>query len=109
MTVTKRPSEPVRMLYARADGTILDHPGLALAGVGGSSPRPVRDDELIPLPRGSDLFLLPGRRPVGRRRRDGVRGGRGPRARVDDVPAPGLPRACRRADAPALRVFGGGI
>jgi wyosine [tRNA(Phe)-imidazoG37] synthetase (radical SAM superfamily) len=53
------------MVYARADGSIVDHPELLLAGVGGAAPRPVRGDELIPLPRGSDLFLLPGRRPVG--------------------------------------------
>jgi len=65
MISTARPSEPVRMVYARADGTILDHPGLTLGGVGGAGPRPVRGDELIPLPRGSDLFLLPGRRPTG--------------------------------------------
>lgn len=60
-----RPKEPVRMVYARTDGSILDHPELLLAGVGGGSPRPVRGHELIPLPRGSDLFLLPGRRPIG--------------------------------------------
>jgi wyosine [tRNA(Phe)-imidazoG37] synthetase (radical SAM superfamily) len=60
-----RPKEPVRMVYARPDGSILDHPSLLLAGVGGGAPRPVRDDELIPLPRGSDLFLLPKRRPIG--------------------------------------------
>ncbi len=64
MSLTK-PKEPVRMVYARADGSILDHPGLLMAGVGGGDPRPVRDDEVIPLPRGSDLFLLPGRRPIG--------------------------------------------
>jgi wyosine [tRNA(Phe)-imidazoG37] synthetase (radical SAM superfamily) len=60
-----RPQEPVRMVYARPDGSILDHPELLLVGVGGGAPRPVRDDELIPLPRGSDLFLLPKRRPIG--------------------------------------------
>jgi len=57
--------DPPRMVYARVDGTILDHPELLMAGVGGGDPRPVRDDELTPLPRGSDLFLLPGRRPIG--------------------------------------------
>lgn len=60
-----RPKETVRMVYARPDGSILDHPELLMAGVGGGRPRPVRTDELIPLPRGSDLFLLPGRRPIG--------------------------------------------
>lgn len=60
-----RPKEPVRMVYARPDGSILDHPELLLAGVGGGLPRPVRADELIPLPRGSELFLLPKRRAIG--------------------------------------------
>jgi wyosine [tRNA(Phe)-imidazoG37] synthetase (radical SAM superfamily) len=53
------------MVFAGADGTIMDHPHLLLAGVGGGDARAVREDELTPLPRGSDLFLLPGRRPVG--------------------------------------------
>ncbi|MDH3197831.1 MAG: radical SAM protein [Candidatus Krumholzibacteria bacterium] len=53
------------MLYAGADGRILDHPGLRMAGAGGGAPRAVTPDELVPLPRGSDLYFLPGRRPVG--------------------------------------------
>lgn len=53
------------MVFAREDGSILDHPGLHLAGVGGGDPRAVDPDELVPLPRGSDLFALPGRAPVG--------------------------------------------
>jgi len=53
------------MVFARTDGAILDHPVLQLAGVGGGAPRPVRADELVPLPRGSDLYLLPMRRPIG--------------------------------------------
>jgi hypothetical protein len=65
MNVLFHPVEPIRMLYARADGSIIDHPELRLAGVGGGAPRPPRDEEMIPLPRGSDLFLLPGRRPIG--------------------------------------------
>ena len=57
--------EPVRMVYARADGAILDHPELLMAGAGGGEPRAIRGEELIPLPRGSDLYLLPERRPLG--------------------------------------------
>jgi wyosine [tRNA(Phe)-imidazoG37] synthetase (radical SAM superfamily) len=53
------------MVFAREDGSILDHPHLLLAGVGGGDARAVRTDEMIPLPRGSDLFLLPERRPIG--------------------------------------------
>ncbi len=59
------PNEPVRMVYAREDGSIVDHPDLLMAGVGGGEPRAVDARELIPIPRGSDLFLLPGRHPVG--------------------------------------------
>jgi wyosine [tRNA(Phe)-imidazoG37] synthetase (radical SAM superfamily) len=59
------PREPVRMVFARRDGSILDHPQLLLAGVDGGPPRRPRNDELILLPRGSDLFLLQQRLPVG--------------------------------------------
>ncbi len=53
------------LVYADADGNIFDHPGLEMAGASGyewERPRPV---ELIPLPEGSELFLLPERLPVG--------------------------------------------
>jgi len=53
------------MVYAEPDGSILDHPTLLMAGVGGGDPRAPRADEVIELPRGSDLFLLPERVPVG--------------------------------------------
>lgn len=62
----KRPREAVRMVFARPDGSILDHADLLLVGTGGPRPRPLRpEDALIPLPRGSDLFLLQGREPMG--------------------------------------------
>jgi pyruvate-formate lyase-activating enzyme len=53
------------MVYADAAGQIFDHPHLRMAGVDGGEPQPVPADALIPLPRGSDLFTLPGRAPVG--------------------------------------------
>ena len=53
------------MVYAEPDGSILDHPTLHMAATGGGAPRAPRADELIELPRGSDLFLLPERMPVG--------------------------------------------
>jgi pyruvate-formate lyase-activating enzyme len=59
------PCEPVRLLVADVHGQIWDHPGLRLAGARGAGPEPVDPAELIPLPRGSDLFALPGRTPVG--------------------------------------------
>src|SRR5262245_59682613 len=60
-----RPSEPVRLLVSDAAGRIFDHPRLLLAGERGGGPEAVDPGELIPLPRGSDLFALPGRAPVG--------------------------------------------
>jgi wyosine [tRNA(Phe)-imidazoG37] synthetase (radical SAM superfamily) len=55
----------VRLLVADAEGRIYDHPRLLLAGERGTGPRAIDPDELIPLPRGSDLFALPKRTPVG--------------------------------------------
>ncbi len=53
------------LVYANQDGEILDHPGLFMAGASGDSAREVGEAEVIPLPQGSELFLLPGRKPVG--------------------------------------------
>jgi pyruvate-formate lyase-activating enzyme len=55
----------VRLLVSDASGRIYDHPELLLAGERGSGPQPVDPDDLVDLPRGSDLFTLPGRAPVG--------------------------------------------
>ncbi len=61
------PREPVRLLVADAEGRVYDHPELRLAGERGAGPEPIGAREWIPLPRGSDLFALPGRAPVGLR------------------------------------------
>jgi len=53
------------LLFAGGDGRIYDHPELEMVGWDGQFWRPLEDDELIPLPKGSDLFLLPERRPAG--------------------------------------------
>jgi pyruvate-formate lyase-activating enzyme len=53
------------MVLASPDGRIIDHPRLRLVGRSGNRIRPPREDELIPLPPGSELFVLPGRSPVG--------------------------------------------
>ena len=61
-----------RLVYADAQGRIFDHPELEMVGRSGRRFCRVPAAELIPLPPGSDLFLLPGRRAVGydpRRRR----------------------------------------
>jgi pyruvate-formate lyase-activating enzyme len=60
-----RPQEPVRLLVSDAEGRIFDHPRLLLAGERGAGAEAIDAAELIPLPRGSDLFTLPGRAPVG--------------------------------------------
>jgi wyosine [tRNA(Phe)-imidazoG37] synthetase (radical SAM superfamily) len=61
----ERPRAPVRLLVADAAGRIYDHPELRLAGERGAGPEPIAASEWIPLPRGSDLFALPGRAPIG--------------------------------------------
>jgi pyruvate-formate lyase-activating enzyme len=55
----------VRLLVSDTQGRIYDHPKLLVAGERGAGPEPIAVEELIPLPRGSDLFTLPGRRPIG--------------------------------------------
>jgi pyruvate-formate lyase-activating enzyme len=57
---------PPRLLYADARGNIFDHPKLFLAGSQAGVWRPVADMDCIPLPEGSEVFLLPGRLPVAR-------------------------------------------
>ena len=52
-------------MYADANGRIFDHPRLRMAGCAGGGGEAVPTEELAPMPRGSDLFTLPGRRPVG--------------------------------------------
>ncbi|MEN3005671.1 radical SAM protein [Dehalobacterium formicoaceticum] len=53
------------LLFARANGELLDFPGLKMAGrMGDSFVKPARK-ELIPLPEGASLTALPGRVPVG--------------------------------------------
>lgn len=57
--------KPPRLVYANAGGEIFDHPGLAMAGAAGGRWERVAENQCIPLPEGSELFLLPGRLPVG--------------------------------------------
>lgn len=65
------PSETPRMVYADRRGRIFDHPREELVAFDGADVRAVRKDELIPLPDGSDVYLLPGRTPLGRAPRTG--------------------------------------
>ncbi|MGR0480548.1 MAG: radical SAM protein [Candidatus Electronema sp. V4] len=61
MALTKRPS----LVFANSKGEILDYDGLEMAGSSAGDFRRLEPEELIPLPEGSELFVLPGRLPVG--------------------------------------------
>ncbi len=54
-----------RMVAATESGEVFDHPRLSMAVWDGAAIRAPRAEELIPLPEGSDVFLLPGRIPMG--------------------------------------------
>ncbi len=59
------PDELPVLLFADPSGKIIDFPGLKAAGMSaGSFVQPQRED-FIPLPEGSELFVLPSRLPVG--------------------------------------------
>ena len=53
------------MVYADESGEIFDLPDLGMAGRSGRLYHPVELKDLIPLPEGSELFVLPGTMPVG--------------------------------------------
>ena len=59
------------MVFADRRGRLLDHPQMEMVAHDGGRVRRPREHELIPLPEGSDFFLLPGRTPLGRDRRTG--------------------------------------
>jgi wyosine [tRNA(Phe)-imidazoG37] synthetase (radical SAM superfamily) len=59
-----------RLVYADESGQMYDHPHLEMAGSSAGSWIEVEDDILIPLPPGSELFLLPDRIPVGYDRKE---------------------------------------
>ncbi|MHB8989986.1 MAG: radical SAM protein, partial [Desulfobulbia bacterium] len=61
----RHPNKIPSLVFANAAGEITDYPELEMAGRSGSHfSRPGLED-LIPLPEGSDIFVLPGRLPVG--------------------------------------------
>ncbi|MHB8808460.1 MAG: radical SAM protein [Desulfobulbaceae bacterium] len=61
----RRPDRPPSLVFANSAGEILDYPGLRMAGAScGRYAQPAAED-LIELPAGSELFVLPGRLPVG--------------------------------------------
>jgi len=81
---TEHPDQPPRLVYANQNGEILDFPDLAMAGRSGRDFMAPDLEDLIPLPEGSDLFVLPDRYPVGIDPEDGE-----PARLVEDPEEPG--------------------
>lgn len=54
-----------RLIFSNPKGQVFDHPYLKLAGRSGDGMVLPPFSELIPLPKGSQLFSLPGRIPIG--------------------------------------------
>lgn len=59
------PSELPRLTFSNTEGKIFDHPFLKLSGRSGDRISLPHPSELVPLPKGSQLFTLPGRSPIG--------------------------------------------
>jgi pyruvate-formate lyase-activating enzyme len=53
------------MVMADSEGQVFEHPVLRMVGRSGREHRPPEPVELINLPTGSDLHVLPGRHPIG--------------------------------------------
>lgn len=58
-------SEYPRLIFSDSQGNLFDHPSLKLSGRSGDRFLLPHPSELVPLPKGSQLFTLPGRIPVG--------------------------------------------
>jgi pyruvate-formate lyase-activating enzyme len=54
-----------RLILSDTEGNIFDHPSLKLSGRSGDRFFLPHPSELVPLPKGSQLFTLPGRIPIG--------------------------------------------
>jgi pyruvate-formate lyase-activating enzyme len=54
----------MQLVYADASGNVYDHPDYIGLGRGGDVITEVLEEELIPLPEGATLVMLPGTRPV---------------------------------------------
>lgn len=61
MALSTQPS----LVFANRKGEIMDYEGLEMAGSSAGHFRRLEPEELIPLPEGSELFVLPNRLPVG--------------------------------------------
>lgn len=61
----QHPHETPSLVYANQQGEIKNFPGIHMAGRSGNFFFKPAPEELIPLPEGSELFLLPERTPIG--------------------------------------------
>lgn len=104
------------LAYADAEGNVYDFPGIEPALRSGRRFMPVDGDELIELPYGSLLYMLPGRYPVFHNRRNNdynymtVSPDGGDISAVSSFPASGylrtyLPAFMKDDDAPALPMW----
>jgi wyosine [tRNA(Phe)-imidazoG37] synthetase (radical SAM superfamily) len=59
------PTGQPSLVYADAQGNITDFPGLHAAGMSAGNFKLPQKEDFIPLPEGSELFVLPGRLPIG--------------------------------------------
>ncbi len=59
------PEKIPNLVLADENGNIFDHPWLKVAGRSGRTLHPIFPEEFIPLPEGSELFVLPDRLPIG--------------------------------------------
>ncbi len=90
-----------RLLYVpEGRNDVVDHPFYRMAVHDGALIRAPRPDELMPLPPGSDLFVLPGRRAVGLNPETGGPEVFGGGQAVAAFAAPGYLRLCHPAMAP---------
>ncbi|MBU0942814.1 MAG: radical SAM protein [Proteobacteria bacterium] len=62
---TRHPAGQPSLVYADLKGNITDFPALHMAGMSGGQFLLPEKEDFIPLPEGSELFVLPGRLPVG--------------------------------------------
>jgi wyosine [tRNA(Phe)-imidazoG37] synthetase (radical SAM superfamily) len=91
------PKKMPHLVCANEAGEIIDLPDFSMTGKSGVHFVSPRLSELIPLPEGSDLFALPGRKPVGL-----DPSGKKPVAVAEDPRRPGFPvRAVAAFMAPA--------
>jgi pyruvate-formate lyase-activating enzyme len=54
-----------RLVFSDCTGKVYDHPSLGMAGRSGRAFVLPEEGEFVPLPKGSQLFTMPGRSPVG--------------------------------------------